>query len=399
MVCSAQMSLFDEEIRTETRPRFYNEAIFDYLNYSARASVCAIREMLEGWYAHLPEATKADIRGRFRSGDSVQHQSSFFELFWHEFLLCCGYEVVIHPALSDVATNPDFLAIRDGAPQFYLEATLAMPSVNLAADKRLAALHDTLNRIDSPDYFLSIEYRGSPEGNIRGRHLREQLERWLKNLDFEEVSRLYEAQQYDAVPTLPWSEGSLTLEFSPIPKGPKYRGQPGVRQIGVVMPMEMRVVRAHDDIRVAIEGKAKKYGLLELPFVVAVNVMDDFFDDADTRNALFGEEQVVVTRMSDGQFHHNWGSRVPNGAWFGRKGPLNTLVSAVFLTNQLSPWSLRAGAVELIHNPWAANRLLQEALPIPQIAVSLPDGLIHRHKGRSAADLLGGPERWPVLEP
>jgi hypothetical protein len=392
------MPLFDEKIRTETRPSFQNEAVFDYLNSSTRASVCAVREMLEGWYAHLPETAKDDIRGRFRSRDSVQHQSSFFELYWHEFLLCCGYEVEIHPTLSGVKTSPDFLSIRDGTPQFYLEATLAMPPINLAADRRLAALHDTLNRMDSPDYFLSIEYRGSPEGNIRGRLLRKQLEAWLKGLEFEEVSSFYAAQQFDAVPTFPWSEGSLTLEFAPIPKGPKYRGLPGVRQIGVVMPMEMRVVRAHDDIRVAIKGKAKKYGSLKLPFVIAVNVMEDFFDDVDTRNALFGEEQVVVTRMSDGTFHHNWRSRVPNGAWVGRKGPRNTLVSAVFLTNQLSPWTLRSETVELIHNPWAVNPLPQDAFPVPQIAVSLPDGIIHKHEGRCAADLLGVPQPWPILE-
>ena len=42
------------------------------------------------------------------------------------------------------------------------------------------------------------------------------------------------------------------------------------------MPMEMRELRTHDDIRTAVEGKATKYGTLELPLVVPVNIMDDF---------------------------------------------------------------------------------------------------------------------------
>ena len=72
--------------------------------------------------------------------------------------------------LEGVATNPDFLASRDGVPEFYLEATLAMPPVDPGADRRLAELHDTLDRMDSPDFFLEIQYRGTPEGNIPVAH-------------------------------------------------------------------------------------------------------------------------------------------------------------------------------------------------------------------------------------
>jgi hypothetical protein len=352
--------------------------------------------MLEGWYARLPIPAQKGIRARFRKGDPVPHQSAFFELYWHEFLHCCGYEVEIHPHLTDTATNPDFLAILNGVPQFYFEATLAMPPRNLAADRRLAEFHDTLNRINSPDYFLSIEYRGSPDGNIRGRHLREKLEHWLNGLDFDEVSRLTASEDFDAWPTFPWSEKGLTISISVIPKGPKYRGFIGARPVGVVAPMEMRLVRVHDDIKASIEGKAKKYGALGLPFIVAVNVMDDFFEETDARNALFGEEQVVVARMPDGQWEHDFSTRTPNGAWFGRKGPRNALVSAAFLTNQLLPWTIRAEAVELVHNPWATNPVPLGALPIPQQTVSLPDGAIHRHEGRTAADVLGIPLSWPA---
>ena len=94
--------------------------------------------------------------------------------------------------MDDVATNPDFLARRYGVSQFYLEATLAMPPGDAAADRRLATLHDTLDRMDSPDYFLEFEYRGSLGGNIRGRVLRERLEGWLRQLNFAEISSSWE---------------------------------------------------------------------------------------------------------------------------------------------------------------------------------------------------------------
>ena len=147
-------------------------------------------------------------------------------MYWHELLCRIGYEVEIHPAVPNVETNPDFLASRNGVALFYVEATLAMPPRNTAADRRFAELHDTLDRMNSPDYFLHVEYRGSPQANIRGRLIRERLEHWLRHLDYADISRLYAQQAYDDVPSLSWSEQGCVLTFSPLPKGPQLRGQP-----------------------------------------------------------------------------------------------------------------------------------------------------------------------------
>ncbi len=114
------MPIFEELVRTEARPRRQNESSFEYLNTSARPGICAIRDLLETWFDHL------------------------------ELLRSSGYEVEIHPSMADVATNPDFLARRYGVSQFYLEATLAMPPGDAAADRRLAALHDNFSVTPRP---------------------------------------------------------------------------------------------------------------------------------------------------------------------------------------------------------------------------------------------------------
>ena len=212
--------------------------------------------------------------------------------------------------MAGVPTNPDFLAKRGGVPQFYVEATLAMPPGDPGADRRFAEFHDALNRLDSPDFFLEVQYRGDPAANIRGRAMRERLERWLRSLNHAEIGRLYEERNYGAVPTLTVSEQGLTLTFTPLPKGPQFRGQPGARPIGIVMPMDMRELRTHDDIRSAIDGKAIKYGAFDYPLIVGVNILDDFCDNSDVWNALFGEEQIVVTRQADGQYRHDWGAHI-----------------------------------------------------------------------------------------
>ena len=392
------MSLFDDIVRSEIRPKRQNEGTFEYLNSSARPFVCAIRELLDGWYAALPEKARTDLRARFRKKEPVQHLGAFFELYWHQFLLRSGYTTAIHPSLTGVKTNPDFLAIKEGCPCFYLEATLAMPTKDMAADRRLAELHDTLDRMDSPDFFVSFEYEGIPKGNIGGRNLRKQLGKWLKGLDYEEVSRLHKEGDLEAIPKFSWSEGGFSLRFSPMPKGPDNRGRPGVRPIGIVSP-GARFVRAHDDLKSALDGKGKRYGSLDLPLIIAVNVMEDFFDEIDLHNALFGEEQIIVSRDSSGEWQQRFGTRKPNGAWFGLNGPRNTAISATFIASHLLPWTLRSTKVELIHNPWAVNPIPLDTFRVPQKTVSQLDGMISRHEGILAADMLGVPAPWPVPDP
>ena len=163
------------------------------------------------------------------------------------------------------------------------------------------------------------------------------------------------------------------------------------------MPDGMRLLRTHDDIRAAIDGKATKYGVLELPLIVAVNVLDDFCDTTDIRNALFGEEQMISVRQPSGTWEDR-ARRMPNGAWCGRSGPRNTSVSAVVVTHQLSASTLRNRTVDIIHNPWAACPLDVHSLCLPHKLVSVEDGRIEEVAGMSAADILRIPDPWPIYD-
>jgi len=388
--------LFDEIPRNDFRPKRQNEPSFDYMNISARPGIHAVRSLLENWFDHLPEMAKADIRGRFRNRDEIQNSSSFFELFCHELLLKSGYNVEVHPAVPDVSTSPDFLVSREGHPRFYFEATLATPPQNeLAADRRFAELHDTLNRMDTPNYFLRVEYRGNPQDNIRGRVIRKHLERWLAGLDFDDIARASKEQRFEDIPSLDWEEAGCTFTFKLIPKGALFRGKPGARPIGTIFPADMRWPSTHEDIRAAIEGKAKKYGKLDLPLVVAVNVTNDFCDDDDVWSALFGDDQIVVTIQTDGQLR-DAPRRALNGAWRGRNGPRNTLVSVVIVIHQLSPTTLRSCGVKVVHHPWGLHPLPKDALKLPQDTIDLASGQITCEPGIGVCDILGIAEPWPI---
>ncbi len=58
-----------------------------------------------------------------------------------------------------------------------------------------------------------------------------------------------------------------------------------------------------------------RYGNMALPFVVAVQVVNEFrIDKVNVMNGLLGQETV-------------FGGRVPNGAWISDEGPTGTRTS------------------------------------------------------------------------
>jgi len=391
------MSLFDDIVRTELRVRRENEPAFGYMNVSARAGIAAVRVLLEGWFAEVPDPrAKKDIRARFRSRTAVDHQGAFWELYLHTLLRRMGYEVQIHPPLSPgMRTQPDFLAAGPAGRTFYVEATQATPPRNdVAAEGRINELYDSLNRMDSPNFFLEVQLRGKTEVNIPGRRLREDLQCWLATLDLEEIEHHYQNRSYENLPRFEWNFDGLQLTFTPIPKSPAMRGRGGVRPIAIQMPMGFEIVRVHENIRAAVEGKAQKYGNLAHPLIVAINVDDDFCQWEDIANALFGDEYAADHLLPDGSWRHEASARLPNGAFYGRLGPRNRAVSTVIVTRRMSPTTLRLQHMWVVHNPYATAPLAPEWLELSQLVAH--NGTLQPWARRCAADILGVPLPWPI---
>lgn len=392
------MTLFDDVTRSDRRPARENEPLFDYYNTSGRRSVDGIRTTLDTWFQRIPESAKTELRARFRSPTASQHQSAFFELYLHELLCCSGFSVTLHPNVpGDVRTHPDFLVLQNDIPCFYLEATLALPSGNeTAANARIAQVYDTLNAMESPNFFLGIRLRGAPATPPHGARLRRDLTRWLSGLDPDVLRHTLEAAHWDGLPSYEWSHDGWDLSFLPIAKSPSLRGQPGVRPIGVRIPA-VRLLNSHAAMKTAICNKATRYGDLDLPFVVAVNVIDIFADDDDIMNALFGEENVTGTPHPDGIIDLTPG-RNGNGAWFGPQGPQNTRVSAAFVLLNMDVWNMVSQSPKIIHNPWATCPLSHDLWPLPQLILNLTENRLESKAGLTAGDVLGLPMTWPPVD-
>ena len=313
--------LFDEIDRTDVRPKRENEPIYDYYSSSARQPIAAVRGLLQKWFDAYPASGKKDLQARFRSRIDSQHKSAFWELYLHELFTQMKYRLGVHPVVKGATNHPDFLVSEGRNPKFYLEAIVAgLPSIkDVGAEARLSEVLDLINKMQTPDYLLELRYRGTSNTPPPVGKLRKALTHWLRSLDFRAIDATYKAGNFDIVPTLEWNHEGLTLFFAPIPKSAKTRGTTHARPIGVVMG-EAHILTTDRGYSRSHQQKAKKYGKLALPMVIAVNVVSEHCDEIDINNALFGSEAVQFTQRRDGSINGGVGVRQPNGIWFGKEG-------------------------------------------------------------------------------
>jgi len=387
--------LFDNIIRQDQSPRGRAESLFSFLNRSPRQSLLEIRNLLEAWFFHYPLEHQGDLKVRFCTDDDLNHQSAFFELYMHQLLLKMDYEVDIHPEIKEVSKHPEFLVFQKGKPVFYLECTLAVgPKEDVAAKKRERIVYETLDKTHSPNFFLEIKiikYSKTPPSGAKWRRI---LEAKLSELDPDELQ--IEDKELDSLPKWTLKDKGWEVDFIPIPKSDEARGKPGIRPVGITWFGPLWV-KDHIHIRNSINEKSTKYGDLDLPYIIAVNVISYFLDDISIENALFGDEVITATRNPDGSFEHKPG-RKRNGSWLGPKGPQNTRVSGAVIFDYLLWGNIEKTISIFWHNPWAKRPLSPGNWPLPQKKVDLQNGNIKRIKGKKPFEIFNLPVAWPFIE-
>jgi hypothetical protein len=393
------VTLFDVGPRTDSTFARNAEGHFTYLNRGLRLEVEKIRDVLEGWFARYPDESKKGLRAAFRSTDTWQHQGAFFELALHELLVGLDCDVRLHPEIAGSAKRPDFLVEPATGAAFYLEATVATDTSaeDRSVQARVRALYDNLNTLDSPNFFLSIEVFETSTVQLSARKLRAELAKWLGTLDPDKEAAAYKRDQAAAdpcgLPIYDYVKDGWRVHFRAIQKSLSTRGKAGVKPLGVMGSGEVQWIDSHTPLRDAVIGKARRYGALDLPSVIAVNALGEWsVDRNDVVDALFGEQTLTVRPRG-----RTRATRSPDGVWMSKGGPRYTRNSAVLMAHDLSPWTLGRAELCLYHNPWAAR-------PYMSCLTRLPQGILVEDKmswtdGRPTADILGLPSDWPFSSP
>ena len=197
------------------------------------------------------------------------------------------------------------------------------------------------------------------------------------------------------MPSTTLNHDGWNVTFQAIPKSPKARGKQGIRPIGIRF-FGFQECKEDEWIRNAIKEKATKYGNLDLPYIIAINVLSIFSnDDHMVMDALFGDEGVTFYHLPTGGSDHEL-TRAPNGAFLGPQGPQNTRVSGVIICSDLLWGNIVKINPVLWHNPWASFPFKQDRWALSQHVPNPDKTRIELKPGEKAGDLFGLAEDWPI---
>jgi hypothetical protein len=282
-----------------------------------------------------------------------------------------------------VPGRPDFL-IDDGEERFYLEAVTEFSGIVEEGRHvgREAWILDALDQGRSPNFSVSLSFDQVGLERPTTRQVVGPVEKWLADLDPDEVSASITAGEAAPTFALAFRDWRIELEAWPIPA--EARGDPDRRLVGAG-PGSTGFVNDREKLRNALARKRKRHGDVDAPLVIAALAMSSFLDELDVTQALFGSEALEI---DSGRL-----VRKPDGFWRGPRGASATPVSAVLVGSRIHPSSFARTWPRLWLNPWA-DRPLQTDLPFPRAHVEA-EKLVFTDETRPAYNVLGLPPDWP----
>jgi hypothetical protein len=258
----------------------------------------------------------------------------------------------------------------------------------MSAEARKAVALQSLDSAYHPNFMVAVDSTGDPATQPSGKRLAAEVVRWLDTLDADLVIA-QSADNYEALRAYRWQHEDWEVRLRAIPVKPEARGLPrrliGMRNFGAGW------IDGWTPIRDAILAKARWYGDLDLPLVVAVNVDTFNLDPIDEAQALFGQEQFIYTvgaQQDEPRFE-----RAPNGAWRGPSGARGRRCVGAWLFSDLSPYTLARRRQTLYVNPWAHFAVPVAFLRMPHAQVV--NDRIQRSGGLTFQEVLNLSEHWP----
>jgi len=332
--------IFDNLLRTDRAVALQGESRFAYLNRSGRPIAAKIRAMMDAWIAHYPPAARPELVARLRGSD-VDHQSSFFELMLHELMRRRRVKIVeLHPKLNHTSKRPDFLLETADGVRFILEALVVMgrSESEAAAQARIDEAINVVELTRSPHHRLMVRPRGMPAARLPLERLKTELAAYIVSLPAGVTDKIYSFESAGfrlQVRAVTFSRPAEPHEHSLLGISP------GAQWVSLV-----------DDMKKKIKGKLKKYGRLDMPYVIAINRFARFFEKENVVDVLFGKKVESTWTRKSGAY-----SRVHDGLLWKVAGAQNTRLSAVLAFEQVDAWQVAHRRGMLIENPWSTHKI------------------------------------------
>lgn len=367
--------IFDATERTDSSPKLGIETDFQFLNRSARAEMSSARDFLEGLISNYPDPE--DLISRFRSNSNSNFRSAEFELLLFSILNRQGFSLEPHPELTNGSSaRPDFLVTTPSGDSFYLEAVLAKEdSDDRTNDPLISTTLDVFTTASHNNFGVIVKTSGYPSTQPSRRRILQKTLAWLDSLDPDLIQERVDSQGHDALPTLVLTHEHFELSIQALPLRPDRRGK--ASRLLAVQFGQAGWIDSWSPIKDAITFKGNKYGTLDKALVIAVNFSGHHLDRLDEMQALFGQDQVILS-TSDPDAEPRY-DRAPNGAWIGHSGPQFRRVSGAWIFDNLCTYNILSRKPTLYLHPWANEQVPSDLLRFPH-AIGV-DGQMTWHDG------------------
>lgn len=379
--------LFEDRHRDDDRYLQPGETSIDLLDRTSRPELAWPRSYLNDWFENWPADGRNELRSRLRAKDQANVVGAFWELYLHEAHRRLGFAIVREPELTGRANPPDFLMEKDDV-SFYLEATVFGPSdAAVARQKREDLVTQAVQAAYHPDFLIRLKAVIPGTSQASSAAITEAVERWLATLDWESEYARYLAGDHRDKPTRIEAAGTQLLVL-PWPRDPTIRGDDTYPMV-ITFPGGGGVVNEAPALLDDLKGKARQFGKLDRPYVVAVLVTRPLAFPHDVPAALFGPEVVRIPVGPGGPVGDATLARDPRAFWVWGNEQRGTRVSAVLAAFHVHPWRVTEAELRLWRSPWPSYPLA-DCLPWLTVDVDPDSGALIEHPATaSLADLFG----------
>ncbi len=376
--------LFSKKARTDPRPCQRSESAYEFFDRVDQPFWKRLRDELEIWFERYAvsqpnsEDARRRFRGAFTSGDDRQHEGATWELYLHELFVRAGFRVIVEPEV--LGKTPDFLLEQRGEPYAYVEA-----AVDFVSDEERASgrrLDDFIASVEAnatiPDTALSFLVRRRGSLPLPGAHLGRRLV-----TDYQAHGH---AEQSTA--TGGWNV-SVELQY--------LEGHSGRFSVSEVTVGGTYAKNQIKPVRTRLKKKGDKYKELDLPLIVAINVLgrDSPIGPKDVAQAMYGSittylgfdgEPLTERAGRDGTLGHDDTARRSN-------------VSGVLFAQSFSVAAASNRAPAIYLNRLAKHPVSPEHLAVDVYEVGDPtDEPTQLFSGADPSSLFQLPSEWPGPE-
>jgi hypothetical protein len=318
------------------------ETHFEFVNRAPGSNWARVRELVETWFSRFPAGSQADLAGRFRAKRAGQFLGAFWELYLYELFLRLGCVIARSPSAFNATKQPDFSLSKD-SKECLLEATVLNEENKLQEeDARWSLIHERLDRIESPNYWLNVHIVKWGKFAPKLKAIESAVAKWINSSD-----------PANTEPHI-WDDNDWRIEFRVIPKGPKGLENPGARTVGMG-PGRMRIVEDNANLLTALKEKADHYGKISVPFVIGAMSTRTTTHRSEVLQALYGATWDHNEPFQHGKLVPPWTKREHGGLWLTAGGPSRQDISALLYGHLIYPWSVARVEPVLYVNPWASR--------------------------------------------